>query len=196
MGAVLSRQAYFETGFEVLSELGYGGLKLAEVCNRLGVTTGSFYHYFTSWPVYTRDLVQHWLDERTLQHVEFVRAIPDPRQRLDSLIQIGLTLPHGAEAAIRSWSSADARVHAVQAEVDQQRFDILFESAQEVLHDKRQAQLFANWAIYLLIGYEQALLPRDASTFEWIAAQLLDALDSGRFATAADDTPGTSFTAS
>ncbi|MGV0748071.1 TetR/AcrR family transcriptional regulator [Mycolicibacter heraklionensis] len=196
MGAVLSRQAYFETGFEVLSELGYGGLKLAEVCNRLGVTTGSFYHYFTSWPVYTRDLVQHWLDERTLQHVEFVRAIPDPRQRLDSLIQIGLTLPHGAEAAIRSWSSADARVHAVQAEVDQQRFDILFESAQEVLHDKRQAQLFANWAIYLLIGYEQALLPRDASTFEWIAAQLLDALDSGRFATASDDTPGTSFTAS
>ncbi|OBJ28486.1 MULTISPECIES: TetR/AcrR family transcriptional regulator [Mycolicibacter] len=196
MGAVLSRQAYFETGFEVLSELGYGGLKLAEVCNRLGVTTGSFYHYFTSWPVYTRDLVQHWLDERTLQHVEFVRAIPDPRQRLDSLIQIGLTLPHGAEAAIRSWSSADARVHAVQAEVDQQRFDILFESAQEVLRDKRQAQLFANWAIYLLIGYEQALLPREASTFEWIAAQLLDALDCGRFATASDDPPGTSFTAS
>ncbi|MGB3334352.1 MAG: TetR/AcrR family transcriptional regulator [Mycobacterium sp.] len=196
MGAVLSRQAYFETGFEVLSELGYGGLKLAEVCNRLGVTTGSFYHYFTSWPVYTRDLVQHWLDERTLQHVEFVRAIPDPRQRLDSLIQIGLTLPHGAEASIRAWSSADARVHAVQAQVDQQRFDILFESALEVLDDKRQAQLFANWAIYLLIGYEQALLPRDTSTFEWIADQLLDALDSGRFATATDDPPGEPSTAS
>jgi hypothetical protein len=61
MGAVLSRQAYFETGLDVLSELGYGGLKLAEVCNRLGVTTGSFYHYFASWPVYTRDLIQHWL---------------------------------------------------------------------------------------------------------------------------------------
>ncbi|KLO27266.1 TetR family transcriptional regulator [Mycolicibacter heraklionensis] len=196
MGAVLSRQAYFETGLEVLSELGYGGLKLAEVCNRLGVTTGSFYHYFTSWPVYTRDLVQHWLDVRTLQHVEFLRAIPDPRQRLDSLIQIGLTLPHGAEASIRSWSSADPRVHAVQAEVDQQRFDVLFESALEVLHDKRQAQLFANWAIYLLIGYEQALLPRDTSTFEWIAAQLLDALDSGRFATATDAQPGKPSTAS
>ena len=187
MAAALSRQAYFDTGFEILSELGYGGLKLAEVCNRLGVTTGSFYHYFTSWPVYTRDLVQH---------VEFVRAIPDPRQRLDSLIQIGLALPHGAEAAIRAWSSADARVHAVQAEVDQQRFDILFESAQEVLQDNRQAQLFANWAIYLLIGYEQALLPRDTSTFEWIAAQLLDALDSGRFATATDGPPAKPSTAS
>jgi len=182
MGAVLSRQAYFETGLEVLSELGYGGLKLAEVCNRLGVTTGSFYHYFTSWPVYTRDLVQHWLEGRTVAHVEFVRALPDPRERLDSLIQIGLALPHGAEAAIRAWSSADPAVHAVQTEVDRQRFDILYESALEVLRDERQAQLFASWGMYLLIGYEQALLPRDSNAIAWIADQLLDALDSGRFA--------------
>lgn len=197
MGAVLSRQAYFETGLEVLSELGYGGLKLAEVCHRLGVTTGSFYHYFTSWPAYTRDLVQHWLDARTVQHVEFVRALPDPRERLDTLIQIGLELPHGAEAAIRSWSSADPQVHAVQAQVDRQRFDILYESALEVLHDERQAQLFASWGMYMLIGYEQALLPRDSAAIAWIAAQLLDALDSGRFASAAGtETPGQPFTAS
>jgi hypothetical protein len=42
MASVVSREAYFETGLDVLSDLGYGGLKLAEVCNRLGVTTGSF----------------------------------------------------------------------------------------------------------------------------------------------------------
>ncbi|NDJ91497.1 TetR/AcrR family transcriptional regulator [Mycolicibacter kumamotonensis] len=196
MGAVLSRQAYFETGLDVLSELGYGGLKLAEVCNRLGVTTGSFYHYFASWPVYTRDLIQHWLEARTVQHVEFVRAMPDPRERLDSLIQIGLALPHGAEAAIRAWSSADPAVHAVQAEVDRQRFDILYESALQVLGDKRQAHLFASWGMYLLIGYEQALLPRDSAAIEWISGQLLEALDSGRFADASTAVPGGPFTAS
>lgn len=181
MVSTLSRQAYFETGLEVLSELGYGGLKLAEVCTRLGVTTGSFYHYFTSWPVYTRELMKHWLDERTVQHVEFVRALPEPRQRLDSLIQIGLALPHSAEAAIRAWSSSDHTVQAIQAQVDQQRYDILYESALAVLHHARQAHLFASWAMYLLIGYEQAALPRDPDTIAWIAAQLLEALDSGQF---------------
>lgn len=196
MGAVLSRQAYFETGLDVLSELGYGGLKLAEVCNRLGVTTGSFYHYFTSWPVYTRDLVQHWLDVRTVQHIEFLRAIPDPRARLGSLMEIGLTLPHGAEAAIRSWSSADSRVHALQAEVDRQRFDILCDSAVEILHDERPAEIFARTAMYLLIGYEQALLPRDPTVFAWISAQLLNALDSGMFAGHTGDQLGKPFTAS
>lgn len=197
MGTVLSRQAYFEAGLDVLSELGYGGLKLAEVCHRLGVTTGSFYHYFTSWPVYTRDLVQHWLQVRTLQNVEFVRALPDPRERLDNLIQIGLALPHGAEAAIRSWSSADREVHTVQAEVDRQRFDILYESALEVVHEERPAQLFASWGMYLLIGYEQALLPRDSAAIAWISDQLLDALDSGRFADAGSAAaPDQPFTAS
>ncbi|ORV50960.1 TetR family transcriptional regulator [Mycolicibacter engbaekii] len=196
MAAILSRQAYFETGLEVLAELGHGGLKLAEVCNRLGVTTGSFYHYFTSWPVYTRELVQHWRDVRTVQQAESARGIPDPRQRLDTLMQLGLTLPHSAESAIRAWGSADPRVHAVQAEVDQHRYDIVFEAAVEILHNQRSAHLFAACAMYLLVGYEQALLPRDNSSMEWILAQLLDALDTGRFPAGIDSPRGASSTTS
>jgi AcrR family transcriptional regulator len=186
MASVESREAYFETGLDVLSDLGYGGLKLAEVCNRLGVTTGSFYHYFPGWPAYTRELVGHWMQARTVQVVEALRAEPDPRRRIDTLIQVGLGLPHGAEAAIRVWSSVDPEVYTVQAAVDQQRFDIMFESAFEILQNKRQAQMFAAWGVYLLVGYEQATLPPDTDALKWIVGQLLDALDSGRFASVPD----------
>lgn len=113
MASGVSRESYFETGLDVLSERGYGGLKLAEVCNRLGVTTGSFYHYVPSWPAYTRELVSHWMQAQT-----------------------------------------------------------------------GQAQLFATWGLYLVVGYEQAALPPDPAALKWIVGQLLDALDSGRFATA------------
>jgi AcrR family transcriptional regulator len=178
----VSREAYFETGLEVLSDLGYGGLKLAEVCNRLGVTTGSFYHYFSSWPSYTRALVEHWRQASTTRLVESIRAEPDPRRRIDTIINIGLNLPHGAEAAIRAWSSADAEVHAVQVDVDKQRHDITRRCAVEILHDERQAELFADWAVYLLVGYEQASLPPDKAALEWIVGQLLETLDAGRFA--------------
>jgi hypothetical protein len=34
MASVVSRESYFEAGLDVLSDLGYGGLKLAEVCSR------------------------------------------------------------------------------------------------------------------------------------------------------------------
>jgi AcrR family transcriptional regulator len=186
MASVMSRESYFEAGLEVLSDLGYGGLKLAEVCHRLGITTGSFYHYFASWPTYTKELVAHWMQRQTVQIVEAVRAEPDPRRRIDTLIQEGLSLPHGAEAAIRVWSSVDPEVYPIQAAVDRQRFDIMYESAFEILHHERQAEVFAAWGVYVLVGYEQAVLPRDSDALHWIAGQLTDALDSGRFASVPD----------
>ena len=187
MASVVSREAYFETGLDVLSDLGYGGLKLAEVCNRLGVTTGSFYHYFTGWPAYTRELVENWMKERTVLVIEFAKSEPDPRRRIDSLIQIGLELPHGAEAAIRVWSAIDPEVYELQLQVDRQRYDIMYSSAMEILRNKHQAQMFARWAVYILVGHEQATLPRDTAALAWIAKQLTDALDSGRFASVPTD---------
>jgi hypothetical protein len=95
-------------------------------------------------------------------------------------------LPHGAEGAIRVWSSIDPEVQAAQSDVDQQRFDVLFEAAFAVLGDKHQAQVFASWAMFLLIGYEQSTLSLNAKDLEWIVNQLLDALDSGRFGSVPD----------
>jgi hypothetical protein len=126
------------------------------------------------------------MEARTMQVVDAVRAEPDPRRRIDTLIHVGLTLPHGAEAAIRVWSSVDPEVYPIQAAVDQQRFDIMCESAFEVLQNKRQAQTFAAWGVYVLVGYEQATTPRDPDALAWIAEYLLDTLDSGRFATVPD----------
>ncbi len=181
MATVANKDAYFETGLGVLADLGYGGLKLAEVCNRLGVTTGSFYHYFASWPAYTRDLVAYWVQDRTVRVIDAIRAESDPRRRIEAIIEVGLALPHGAEAAIRSWSSVDPHVLSVQTEVDRQRFTILYESANEIVHDQRQAEVYASWAVYVFIGYEQATLPREPGMFGWIAQYMLDALDSGSF---------------
>jgi hypothetical protein len=57
----------------------------------------------------------------------------------------------------------------------------LSESAFEILQSKRRAHLFASWGVYILVGYEQAALPRDRAALEWIAGQWLNALDSGQF---------------
>lgn len=181
MAGVVSRESYFDTGLDVLSDQGYGGLKLAEVCNRLGVTTGSFYHYFPNWAAYTRELIAHWRQARTLRVVQAVRADPDPHRRIDTLIAEALALPHGAEAAIRVWSSLDPDVYTVQAVVDQLRFDVIYESAREIIGDESTARHFAAWGVYLIVGYEQSTLPRNTEALQWITDQLRDSLESGRF---------------
>jgi AcrR family transcriptional regulator len=185
MAGVASRESYFQAGLDVLSDLGYGGLKLAVVCQRLGVTTGSFYHYFPSWSAFTKDLLDHWLQERSVG-VASAYSTSDPRRRIDTLFEDALKLPHGAESAIRVWSAIDPEVHDVQSIVDRQRFDVLFDAALDILENKRQAQVFASWAMYMLIGYEQSTMPRDPDDLRWIADQLLDTLDSGRFGSVPD----------
>ncbi len=184
MVTVASREAYFETGLDVLADRGYAGLKLAEVCRRLGVTSGSFYHYFPSWSAYTGELVEQWLPAATRERVAHLRTMADPRRRIDAIFDIGKALPHGAEAAVRVWSALDPKVRAVQVEVDELRFEILRESALEILRDERQAELFAAWSLYVLVGYEQSTRPPDPTGLAWMVTQLLDALDSGRFSSA------------
>lgn len=181
MAAQAVRDSFFETGMGILAELGFGGLKLAEVCRRQGVTTGSFYHYFPAWSAYTVDLVAYWRQDRTVRIIEAVRTESDPRRRISALIEVALTLPHNAEAAIRAWSSVDPDVARVQAEVDQQRFDIICDSALALVGDERQARVYAAWAVFVFVGYEQSTLPRDARVFEWISHRMLDDLEAGRF---------------
>lgn len=184
MASVVSRESYFDTGLEVLSDLGYGGLKLAEVCNRLGVTTGSFYHYFSSWASYTRELVAHWHQVRTLRVAESIHGEPDPHRRIDTIVAEGLALPHRAEAAIRVWSSLDPEVAAVQAKVDEMRFETIYEAARDIIGNEREARYFAAWGVYLVVGFEQSTLPRDTDALRWISLQMRDALESGRFRSA------------
>lgn len=179
-GAV--RDSFFETGLEILAEQGFGGLKLAELCRRLGVTTGSFYHYFAGWPAYTTALVAYWRQDRTVRLIDAIRTEADPRRRIETIIEVALSLPHNAEAAIRSWSSVDPDVHRVQTEVDHERFQIICNSALEIVGDQRQAEVYAAWAVFVFVGYEQSTLPRENPVFECLSKRMLDDLEAGRFA--------------
>ena len=181
MGAGTVRDSYFETGLEILAELGFGALKLAELCRRMGVTTGSFYHYFTGWSAYTADLVSYWRQDRTVRAIEAIRTEADPRRRIEAAIDVALSLPHNAEAAIRAWSSVDPGVLRVQTEVDRERFEILYNSALEIVGDPRQSEVYASWAVFVLVGYEQSTLPRENRVFAWISNRMLDDLAAGRF---------------
>lgn len=182
MPIVAARVSYFETGLEILSDTGFGGLKLAEVCSRLGVTSGSFYHYFASWAAYTQELVEYWRQDRTVRVIDVIRSEPNARKRIEAAIAVALTLPHGAEAAIRAWSSVDPEVLAVQREVDQQRYDIIYESALDIVRHPAQAHTYASWAVDVFVGYEQSTLPKNLRIFEWICNAMLDDLEAGRFA--------------
>ena len=127
-----TKSRFFVAGMEILAEDGLGGLKLAALCRRLEVTTGSFYHSFDSWQEFTRQLVENWREERTLRAAELARVEVDPAERVELLLRLGVNLPHSAEAAIRVWAGLDAEVAAIQESVDGERLATATEAIAEL----------------------------------------------------------------
>ena len=174
--AATTRELYLETGISILADSGYSALKLSEVCGRLGVTSGSFYHFFKNWSDYTGQLIQHWLASRTELEVAAVQAVADPLQRMRDLIEFAVLLPHHAEAAIRTWANMDPDVRKVQEMADHARYQVVFDIAMELLDDRVAAHRYSSWANYVLTGYSQSTLPDDPETLTWAAQQFLDSL--------------------
>ncbi|ETA06979.1 MULTISPECIES: TetR/AcrR family transcriptional regulator [Gordonia] len=176
MVATTTRELYLETGLAVLADSGYSALKLSEVCNRLGVTSGSFYHFFKNWSDYTTQLIDHWLDSRTQVEVAAVQAEPDPLRRMIELIEFAVSLPHEAEAAIRTWAAMNPDVREVQQAADRSRYDVVFDIAMELLDDRVAAHRYSSWANFVLTGYEQTTLPEDREALRWAAEQFIESL--------------------
>ncbi|MCX0274198.1 TetR/AcrR family transcriptional regulator [Nocardia zapadnayensis] len=83
-GAVqLTVDDWLQAGYTVLAEEGFRALKLDEICRRLGVTKGSFYHHFSDITAFKDALVAAWGGRRDQDHQRMdALAGVAPRERL------------------------------------------------------------------------------------------------------------------
>lgn len=160
------QRRFYDAAMEILAEDGYGGLKLAPLCRRVGVTSGSFYHAFDGWSSFTDAFLAHWFEERTLRIVELTDSVATPQEQVDLLLDVSLRLPHASESAIRVWAGVDPEVRKLQDEVDRLRLETVSRAFAGVMGDERAAHQLASAALYMLVGYEQTSGARDREALE------------------------------
>jgi AcrR family transcriptional regulator len=158
---VVTREDYFAEAMRVLARDGHAALKIAPLCRAIGVTTGSFYHYFGGWDGFVGALLEDWEQRQTQRIVVLVSAPSDPVARIRTLKKLVLGLPHSAETAIRAWSHASDVVGAFQARVDEERREALFRLILAVVPNRRRADLLAVMGMSLLVGVQQWRTPVD-----------------------------------
>lgn len=161
MRLVVTKDDYFAAALDVLATSGHGALKIGSLCRGIGVTTGSFYHYFGSWDGFVVELLTHWEQEETTRLATAVGAGADPAARVRTIKSMAMSLPHEAETAIRAWSHINPAVAAVQARVDQERFEAMRAVLAAVLPSRRRAENLAVMGISLLVGLQQWRTPVD-----------------------------------
>jgi AcrR family transcriptional regulator len=165
-GAGLQRSAFYTAALELLAEHGHGGLTIAALCRELGVTKGSFYHHFRNFSDFVDALLAYWASEHATRLIALSESVSDPAERFEVLKGIAITLPHGAEAAIRAWSWSNPSVAAVQREVDGARLSHLARAGEQVGMTGERARLMAKISLSVLIGMQQLERPAQQSAME------------------------------
>jgi AcrR family transcriptional regulator len=113
-GRRLSVDDWIQAGFALLADGGPNALRVDRLCERLGVTKGSFYWHFADLHAYRIALLAAWgsrhdQDRRRLED----SADFEPRQRLRHMMAAMVTPPQWAlERAMRVWALTDDDVAA------------------------------------------------------------------------------------
>jgi AcrR family transcriptional regulator len=168
----LNRSAYFTAALALLAEHGHDGLTIASLCRRLGVTKGSFYHHFRHFSEFTDGLLAYWATEHATRLIDLSESVSDPDERFELLHGIAVSLPHGAEAAIRAWAWSNPTVAAVQHQVDEARLAHLARAGEAVGLDATRARLMATMSLSLLIGLQQLHRPADPVTMDRVFSEM------------------------
>jgi AcrR family transcriptional regulator len=153
--AALTRDRYFEAALDVIARDGVGALTIAKLCQRLDVTIGSFYHHFKSGKTFLGAFYAWWEAEHAFHLVDEARLEPDPLARLARLKKLSAGLPHGAEAAIRTWSRSHPDAAAAQSRVDEARIQVVADTMRQLGLPPGRARTLAVMAVGVLVGAQQ-----------------------------------------
>jgi AcrR family transcriptional regulator len=151
----LSERDYFEVGLDLLAEGGLSSVTIANLCERLRVTKGSFYHHFPGGPDFQQRLLTYWSEDRARDLIEIVESTPDPLDRIRLMKRMGVELHHEAESAIRAWARSDARAAETQRWVDAERERVLTKAFVDAGIPEKKASTLAQIGLAILIGMQQ-----------------------------------------
>jgi AcrR family transcriptional regulator len=129
-GRRLSVDDWIQAGFAVLAEGGPDALRLDRICERLGVTKGSFYWHFADLPTYRTAVTQAWgsLQDQDRQRFENSADL-EPRERLRHMMDAVVRPEQWAlERAMRVWALTDDTVAENVRKSDSRVFAAVFQA--------------------------------------------------------------------
>jgi AcrR family transcriptional regulator len=146
---VATRSDWLQTGLAAVVEDGPNGLRIDRLCQRLGVSKGSFHHHFAGAADFKRSLLAAYEDlvVKALDQAIDQTEAATPQAALAGLTAAitgtpGFYRPE-LEVAMRAWAFSDTEVRAVQERVDRQRLESLYGIWSKILDDPAQANTAA-----------------------------------------------------
>lgn len=154
--ANLSRTDYMEVALDLLAKGGPKAVTIANLCERLTTTKGSFYHHFKNGEEFLHELIVYWQQEYGMGLAAHAMAATDPGVILEDIRHVSAyEVRHEAERAIRALSQTDPFVARIVKEVDQGREEMFRNILVNAGIDAESARVLASIGVAILIGAQQ-----------------------------------------
>jgi AcrR family transcriptional regulator len=177
----LSIDDWVQAGYAILAEEGMKALKIDKLCERLGVTKGSFYWHFTDMPSYRTALAESWAELRDddRRQLDQLSTLP-PRERLLRMMTSLLSPQHWMlERAMREWARSDDAVAASVREADRRVLRGVRRAFEDYGFDPDEADLRAAATFAAGIGFLHLGGPKPRAKDAGLRERFLDLMLGG-----------------
>ncbi|GGJ45882.1 TetR/AcrR family transcriptional regulator [Deinococcus roseus] len=171
-----TRDDWFMAGLHLMARNGASSLKIDTLCKDLQVTKGSFYHHFSHLEDYQQQLLDHYEQISTLDIIEHLKSIADPRERLRTLVKTITAYDPSLEIALRAWARTDPRARDLQKRLDTIREAYVLDLVSQIIAEPETAAQLARGLYWLFVGSQQSTFEHDGEQKAQINLLMLDRL--------------------
>lgn len=140
---------WFQAARDILKESGHGQLTIRAMGERLGVSTGSFYHHFANRDDFVHQFFEDW-SERNRANIGDLGSFD--QSRLDAINRrVNKLLDHRLEAAVRAWALFDPAAAEEVRRFDAARRKVFIRYYEEIV-DRAKARNLADLHLCALAG--------------------------------------------
>jgi len=145
---------FLNVGIKRFAERGIDGIKVDEICEKVGVAKSSFYHYFGDKKGFLDKLFNYWYNITTGNVYDQIKDIEDPIERFLALKK-QIDANEEAEYCylqLKLLAKSDKKARLIVEKAKQKRFDVLFEIFKMAGQDDKEATRNTQKMILMYFG--------------------------------------------
>ena len=149
----LAADDFVQAALDVMVDEGIGGVKIQRLCERLGVTKGSFYWHFADLDTFLSQVARQWAEDGA-QLPGSVDGASDPETKLLlAMKQFANPRNRNLARAMRDWAQHDDRARAAIHQADEAMLEQVKAALLHRGFDDAEAEVRAKILYYSGVGY-------------------------------------------
>lgn len=153
---MISKKKWLKEGLNLLAQEGSQGLTIDNLCRRLKITKGSFYHHFKNYSEFKKEILNFYESDGTADIITLLEKFKKSETKLYQLFNIVVESSSNKnpmlEPIIRNWSYLDEEVREIQERIDCERINYLEKLCFDIKKNKKNAQILSKQLYSIMIG--------------------------------------------